>query len=378
MSSRPARAAVLASTKSTSRAAIAAIRPSRVTARRPSDTLSCRETRTGRQTVPTIAEHWRHATNERESLAVCLRAVLAAGGATHAYDELVAVLGLGALAVAAPDQPIETWPTIARDCCLVSAAKRLGLRLRELHPPEAARGLEASREFPDHFRDSYYPLILAAIEHQQPVLAWCGWPPPAEREWGLVVGAGDDALLGLSIGSADRVQPMAGAARQVYVVESAGPPGALPDPSALFRHVASQAVDLWYERAPLSRTHAVGAAAYRAFRRVVDHASDSRDSNAAGGIAALCRSLSAARRSLAIWLRRIDEALDAYGVRAGAYWSAQCDRVVTALAAYHDESAVADALARPAGAAALLYAVDEATAADGEAMENLQRIADGR
>jgi hypothetical protein len=154
---------------------------------------------------------------ERETLAAALRIVMARHGATASYGSLVARLGLCGAVVAAPDECIGTWHTYARNAALPLAATSLGLRLRELHPPSAAVGLQGSPEFAVHFADSYVPLIRRACDAGQCCLAWRGWPPPHELDWGVLTGVGDDQPHGISPNGAEVV--LAAPAWQVYVVE---------------------------------------------------------------------------------------------------------------------------------------------------------------
>jgi hypothetical protein len=116
-----------------------------------------------------------------DSLMLCLQAVLRVYGREVPYDELLAL---------APRRT-EGGPEMPRDAAgqhafLVEAAKRFGLEVRELHPPDATPLPPTPREFDWHFRDSYLPFIRTALERDEPVLAWMGWPPPDAREWGII------------------------------------------------------------------------------------------------------------------------------------------------------------------------------------------------
>lgn len=129
---------------------------------------------------------------EREpafSLTGALRFV--AGRAGHAIDadDFNAALGLSWLIVAVPEERDPArWPMYARDTFLVEAGRLFGMTIREVHPPEAARGLRDAAEFRQHFDASYRPLILRALEHGQSVLAWQGWPEPVDLHWGVITG----------------------------------------------------------------------------------------------------------------------------------------------------------------------------------------------
>ena len=121
------------------------------------------------------------------SLTFALQAVARRAGCPVDFDDLHAVLGLSWLfcAVRDEDHPCR-WPLYARDAFVIEAARRFGLTLRELHPPQAAHGLRLAPEFDQHFDASYRPIIFRALEHGQPVLAWQGWPGKAELLWGLI------------------------------------------------------------------------------------------------------------------------------------------------------------------------------------------------
>lgn len=105
-----------------------------------------------------------------DSLSVCVRAIL------RAFD-INASCQFG-LSPAYDAQAVHAY--------LSDFAARCGLEFRELHPPDAAPLPPAPREFDWHFRDSYLPFIRAALERDDPVLVWMGWPAPYEKEWGII------------------------------------------------------------------------------------------------------------------------------------------------------------------------------------------------
>lgn len=174
------------------------------------------------------------------SLTAALHEILRRAGLTLAIDDVHAALGLPLLIAAAPDHPPLHWPSLARDSFLIPAARLFGLDIRDLHPPEAARGLERAVGFRQHFDASYQPLIARALEHGQPVIAWQGWADDAALSWGIV-----EAQTALGVGfagtpfpssswSANRVT-LSGPPVQVYVVEAIAP--RRPDDHALLRAV---------------------------------------------------------------------------------------------------------------------------------------------
>lgn len=122
------------------------------------------------------------------SLPHALRALARETGQEIDLDDLCAAMGLAMMAIAVPEEPdVGCWPLYARDAFLIPAARLFGLTVREMHPPQAARGLRDAAEFRQHFDASYRPLILRALEHDQPVLAWQGWPGQAVALWGVIV-----------------------------------------------------------------------------------------------------------------------------------------------------------------------------------------------
>jgi len=98
-------------------------------------------------------------------------------------DDLNAALGRPFLLCAVPgESDVERWAAYGQDAFLVEVGRLFGLAVREIHPPEAARGLERAAEFAQHFEASYLPLVLRALEHDKPVLAWTGpLDDPAQR-----------------------------------------------------------------------------------------------------------------------------------------------------------------------------------------------------
>ncbi len=121
------------------------------------------------------------------SLTFALRAIAEGAGYELEPDDLNAALGLSLMMPAVPDEDdLAGWPMYARDAFLVEAGRLFGMSIRDIHPPEAARGLSGAQEFDQHFDASYRPLILRALEHGQAVLAWQGWPGERAMMWGTI------------------------------------------------------------------------------------------------------------------------------------------------------------------------------------------------
>ena len=306
---------------------------------------------------------WTEAQNHCESLAVCLRAVLACFDDDRPYDELVATLGLGAAVVAAPDDALGWWCTYARDASLVETAGLYGLRLRELHPPEAARGLGQSAEYTEHFRDSYVPLIARALEHDQLVLAWRGWPPPRDRLWGVITGVDAGMVVGYTLWHQGEPLPLTGPAHQVYVIEEFRPPqrGAVT-PADLFALVACQARAMWAGTWGAGSGVKTGEAAYRAWQAALRQPLESATTTLPlhRQQSQTVRVHAAARSCLATWLRRVARALSGDHVELAARWANACDRVGQRLLPYESPEVIKELLDQRGGTDRICRAIDEA------------------
>lgn len=166
------------------------------------------------------------------------------------------------------------WTTLARDVGLDHAASHFGVRLREFHPRAAAENLVPSPEFNAHFRDSYAPLIRRSLDHGQTVLAWRGWPPPADQAWGLITGvdSATGALLGV-VSGVDGAVPLVSAALQCFAVEEVRPE--TPDAETILACAVQAVTRLHAECVGTTRT--AGADALAAWRACAAHAAGNRD-----------------------------------------------------------------------------------------------------
>ncbi|MGD8452777.1 MAG: hypothetical protein PVJ57_13240 [Phycisphaerae bacterium] len=270
---------------------------------------------------------WADIAGEDESLARCLGVVLEAAGGRRPYDELVSLLGLGAATVAVEGMNPSWWPTCGRDVALDSTAVLLGMRVRELHPPAAAVGLERSSEYAAHFRDSYAPLVRVALANDQPVLAWCGWPAPAERCWGVIVRAREEALIGYVGGHDGQPVELVGPALQAHVIEDCHPTAATAEQHpALFEH-AVRVAEMWYRGGMREGAVRTGAAAWALWGEVV-----AQQVVPAEWHLPAIRAVVDGRRCLAAWLEHIAGDLNA-GQRAIAdEWLDTCAEVAALLA----------------------------------------------
>ena len=176
-----------------------------------------------------------------ESLTFAIQAIATDAGYEIGRDDLNAALGLSFYVTAVPREgDLGCWPMYARDAFLVEAGRLFGFTIRDMHPPEAARGLRGVPEFRQHFDASYRPLVQRALENGQRVLAWQGWPGDRELMWGLITASCDSGigLRGATYGSADSpLTPEAAVLTkppvQLYVVESVQPTN--PEPQRLLR-----------------------------------------------------------------------------------------------------------------------------------------------
>lgn len=214
-----------------------------------------------------------------------LLAATEAGCTVHA-DDLHAVLGLPLLVCAVPEiEDVSLWCMYARDRFVVPAARQFGMRLRDLHPPDVARGLDAAEEFEQHFDASYRPFIHRALEHSQPVLAWRGWRGEVGPTWGLIRRTCKDGVgfSGTTVAFSDGACSMADAvldhpASQVYVVEEIE--RATPSRDALhemaLRHARYAITGRYYEHAGVLSGTAALEWWKNACAKVVDRDHDSK------------------------------------------------------------------------------------------------------
>lgn len=193
----------------------------------------------------TLPEQSRLSANPR-TLAAALAAILEQRGAGIDVNVFSLALGNPFLICSVGSEPdIALWPMYARDAFLIEAGRLFGMTIREMHPPRAAVGLRESAEFFQHFDASYRPLIMRALEHDQPVLAWRGWAGELEPCWGIIRGT-----CSSTIGFTGSVYALPGLRKpqeielssapvQYYVVESCRP--VVPTPELLLHHLSAVA-----------------------------------------------------------------------------------------------------------------------------------------
>ncbi|MHC4065832.1 MAG: hypothetical protein ACYSUI_15230 [Planctomycetota bacterium] len=177
--------------------------------------------------MPLSEIRFREVEDQWESLALSLQAVIRRAGLEVDYDSLCSALGLSLMtsSTGRDDDCLGWWMAHGRDVRLLEAAALFGLRLRDVHPPDAARDLDRAPEFAQHFEASYRPIVLRALENGQPVIAWRGWPDRSHSMWGVITEPSADGvgLAGATIWSDGRIVPLVAPPVQLYVVEEAAP-----------------------------------------------------------------------------------------------------------------------------------------------------------
>ena len=256
---------------------------------------------------------------------VALRAIADANGGAVDYDHLSAALGLSLMTTAVEGEPPGRWSAFGRDAFLGDGAGLFGFSFRALHPPDAAVGLKDSAEFPIHFRDSYVPLIRRALENDQPVLAWMGWPGPAADSWGVITGYDDNECRCTGTVLAEEAEekiagPPAGRkpamllepSYQLYVVERYEP--TTPDRQTLRTAFFKHSAEILANKPASYAGVRTGPAAYEPWYwwlRETDTASDAAQNDAAERDAddhrRLARKITNARRSALQFLAFLED-----------------------------------------------------------------------
>lgn len=315
---------------------------------------------------------WTEGANQYESLAVSLRALVTKFDRDRPYEEFVAMLGLGAITVAVDDEPLGWWSSFGRDVYLADVAARYGMRLRELHPPPAAAGLQHAVGFAQHFRDSYAPLIKTALEHEQYVLLWRGWPPPRDRLWGVLTAQRSGMLIGYTLWHDGNEIPLLGSAHQVYVVEGFDHEiaGRLDAP-ARFHEVCTRAVDHWRRSVEPNYGIRTGAAAYDAWCAALHSGTAADQIPLEHQQHSQARTYISARRSLAYWLRTIAGQLSPADLTLAARWANACDQLCETLAPYESAEVIRTTLAAADGFDRICSAIAEAKQIEHEAIARL-------
>ncbi len=247
-----------------------------------------------------------------QSLTFALRAIARRAGLEIDHDDLNAVLGLSWMVCAVPrEADVGRWAMYARDAFLVEAGRLFGLHIRDIHPPDAARGLDRAAEFDQHFDASYRPLILRALENDQPVLAWQGWEGGRGLAWGWIREACDDGVgfrgavveSNEALSSCD-VATLVRPPIQLYVVERVT--ACHPEPGELMGmaldHARRVLADEWHKRFGV----VTGPSAYEEWLQVAGASGSGRQAAAIlAGHESAIRFLERPRRGLSAGFPRI-------------------------------------------------------------------------
>lgn len=248
-----------------------------------------------------IPTNWSEESGQLHSLPLCLRAVFFDSSQAPSYDELLAILGLGSLAVA-PKSDDDFDVLYAQETYLSATAALFGVRLRELHPRRTARGLDHSAEFPQHFIDSYIPLIARAYDVGQPTLVCRGWPPPRQHEWGLITRVSGESLAGMTIGHQGEPVPLIGPPLFAYVIEDADAAGAAKlSPTDQVARAAWIAVEQYKQLVSADAEYFSGPRAWLAWREFCRRQSEVDSAQSRSFLRMVSRWLSA-RAAQARWL----------------------------------------------------------------------------
>ncbi len=313
---------------------------------------------------------WRESPGQHESLAVTLRAVLSAGHAEIDYDDLCVALGTAFAAVSVDDGSAPgRWMTFGRDLFLVAAAGLYGLRLRDLHPPDVGLDMTAAEEFPQHYELSYLPLIEEALRHDQPVIAWQGWPGEARGDWGVITASGPAGLEGVAPGCGGRSLVMTGPAMQCYVAEELDP--VEPEPWQIMR-MAVRHADVFMNRAPLTASTSLrpnirtGPAAFDAWQDWLRRETCVGTPQAPGWREHRqhAERVASARMSALYVLRSGPLTLGPQARPLLADAASACEAMIEALAESRDPDRAEALMADPRGRETLLEALTRAEAAD--------------
>lgn len=293
---------------------------------------------------------WTPDVEGRDSLAVALRAAQPPCSNPLTIDDVTALLGLGAAFTADRAGCARRWPLLARDAAIHPAAALLGLRLRDLHPPDAAVGLASSAEYPGHFADSYLPLIRRALHVGQPVLCWGGFSQsPEPGEWGILFELRDEIPFGFTPSQGESTVPLIGPAHQVYVIESRDP----HDPCCAApaeRLACSAAAACVFASSRIEARHGICGtqAAYRVLIAGVESGRPCplcREGEACA--AAAVQALVQARRGQARWLRQLFGHLGRADGELARHWAADAERVADLLMPLTSAEGIARGAASP-------------------------------
>ncbi len=207
-----------------------------------------------------------------DSLVAALRGLFGAYGSELPYETLSAATGCGFMVSFAEQAPRRhQWNVYGRHAFVESAARLFGMALRPLHPPGAAPIPEQPPEYDGHFRDSYLPFVTAALERDEPVLAWMGWPSPLAHLWGVVtqVNPQSGRCVGVTAYDAAQAEAMSRAPVQVYAVQDYTETE--PRPDLLLDTALTHAAEILHNRLDAALGVVTGVAALERWRDGIGH-----------------------------------------------------------------------------------------------------------
>lgn len=202
-----------------------------------------------------------------DSLVAALRGMFGAFGRDVSYETLSAATGCGFMTSFAEQAPArQQWNVYGRHAYVEPAVRLFGMTLRPLHPPAAAPLPEQPVEYDRHFHDSYLPFVAAALERDEPVLAWMGWPAPLAHLWGVVtqIDSHTGQCVGTTAYDAAQAEVMTRAPVQVYAVQDYTETE--PRPDTLLSAALTHAADVLHDRLDPALGVVTGVAALERWR----------------------------------------------------------------------------------------------------------------
>lgn len=320
--------------------------------------------------MPLSSLHVRDVPDRWDSLSLAMHAVLAWAGLDRHYRAYSAALGHSFMTTASPTTTdcLAWWSTLGRDALLLEAAELFGVRLREVHPPDASVGLARSQEFAQHFQASYLPIVLRALEHRQPVLAWQGWPEPRHMLWGVITQTAYDGigLAGTTLWSQGHTVTLTSPPVQLYVVEEINPRRL--DNATLIRFGTSAGVQALSNDLPTGDDAVFGRPAYRLWSQRLggDDVCPDCGRSLAHCHRQMARYVTYARQSAVRFFEHYRDGLDAKLGSLLIDAAGHCRTAIDALAPACDATQVEAMWASPAGKGQLIEAVDLACTADAD------------
>ncbi len=313
------------------------------------------------------------------SLPLSLMALLKWSGGDVRYRSVNAALGLSVRTTAVRGSTcMGWWSTHDCDRFLVEAAAMFGMRLRPVHPPAAAVGLADHEPFDQHFEASYAPLIRTALDHKQPVLAWCGWPDARASLWGIITTTCDDGIgfAGTTMWSHEQLVALIRPPIQLYIVEEIRPRH--PDNAQLLRTAVSRFHAVLCDQQDDNSHILSGVAAYDEWLRRLSTPDVCPSCGSGGGKCHVqhARFICSDRASAMRFFEHHRDGSEGKLRAAIEALIAECRGPIHALATSRDPAAVDVLISTPQGREALAAGVQAAKSFDSAEAEALNQIAE--